>query len=67
MTRTDWLLKFRRCQTMETLEKVYEYLSYTGDPAEEFVMTQAWDHRKAELVAGRLFDRVPKYVWQYVT
>ena len=66
MTRTEWLLKFRRCQTAETLEKVYEYLSYTGDPAEEFAMTQAWDHRKAELAAGRLFDRVPKHVWQYV-
>lgn len=66
MTRIEWLLKFRRYQTLETLEKVYERLSYTADAAEEFVMTQAYDHRKAELVAGKLFDRVPKHVWQYV-
>jgi hemolysin expression modulating protein len=66
MTRNDWLMKFRRCQKAETLEKVYELLSYTVDPADELAMTQAWDHRKAELVAGRLFDRVPKHVWRYV-
>ena len=66
MTRTEWLMKFRRCRNIETLEKVYEHLSYTGDPAEEFAMTQAYDHRKAEFAAGKLFDRVPKHVWQYV-
>jgi hemolysin expression modulating protein len=66
MTRTEWLLKFRRYQYLETLEKVYEHLSYTGDRAEEFAMTQAYDHRKAELAAGKLFDRVPKHVWKYV-
>ncbi|MBP2157417.1 Hha/YmoA family nucleoid-associated regulatory protein [Erwinia rhapontici] len=66
MTRTEWLLKFRRCQTPETLEKVYEHLSYTLDAAEETAMMQAYDHRKAELAAGKLFDRVPKHVWTYV-
>lgn len=66
MTRTEWLLKFRRYQTQETLEKVYEHLSYTRDAAEEPAMTQAYDHRKAELAAGKLFDRVPKHMWQYV-
>ncbi|QZY97656.1 Hha/YmoA family nucleoid-associated regulatory protein [Pantoea dispersa] len=66
MNSTEWLLKFRRYKNLETLEKVYEHLSYTGNPDEEFAMTQAYDHRKAELVAGNLFDRVPKHVWQYV-
>ncbi|KOA71290.1 Hha/YmoA family nucleoid-associated regulatory protein [Pantoea agglomerans] len=66
MTRTEWLLKFRRYQNLETLEKVYEHLSYTGDRKEESAMTQAYDHRKAELAAGKLFDRVPKHVWHYV-
>ncbi|WP_240153481.1 Hha/YmoA family nucleoid-associated regulatory protein [Erwinia amylovora] len=66
MTRTEWLMKFRRCQTIDTLEKVYEHLRYTGDAKEELAMTQAYDHRKAEFAAGKLFDRVPKHVWQYV-
>jgi len=67
MTRSEWLMKFRRCSSAETLEKVFEHLSYKGDPKESDAMTQAYDHRKAELVSGRLFDRVPKHVWRYVT
>lgn len=67
MPRTEWLMKFRRCTSSETLEKVFDRLSYHGDPKEYDAMTQAYDHRKAELVSGKLFDRVPKHVWRYVT
>lgn len=67
MTRTEWLMKFRRCSSPETLEKIFDHLSYNGDPKEYDAMTQAYDHRKAELVSGKLFDRVPKHVWRYVT
>lgn len=66
MTRYQWLLKFRRCRTLDTLEKVYEHLTYTADPAHELLITQAYDHRKAELAAGQLFDRVPGYMWRFV-
>lgn len=66
MTRNEWLFKFRRYQNLETLDKVYEHLSYTGDCLEGLAMTQAYDHRKAELTTGKLYDRVPKHVWQYV-
>ncbi|MBU9819654.1 hypothetical protein J1782_07110 [Rahnella sp. BCC 1045] len=66
MTKDDWLLKFRRCQTPDTLEKVYERLKYAGDPKESLEMTGAYDHRKAEFAAGKLFDRVPAHVWQFV-
>ncbi|WP_064366045.1 Hha/YmoA family nucleoid-associated regulatory protein [Pantoea ananatis] len=66
MTKTDWLMKFRRCHTLATLERVYEHLCYNGDPLEDFAMTQAYDHRKAEFAAGKLFDRVPAHVWKFV-
>lgn len=66
MTRDEWLLKFRRHQSPDTLEKVYEMLKYSGDPADEYAMTCAWDHRRAELATGRLFDRVPMHVWRFV-
>jgi len=51
---------------VETLDKLYEHLYYTVDVSEQYAMTQAWDHRKAELAAGKLFDRVPAHVWRYV-
>ncbi|WP_337013943.1 Hha/YmoA family nucleoid-associated regulatory protein [Pantoea sp. AS142] len=66
MTKTDWLMKFRRCHTLETLETVYENLSYKIPDDEGFAMTQAYDHRKAEFAAGKLFDRVLGYVWRFV-
>lgn len=66
MTKTDLLMRFRRCRSMDTLETVYEHLRYKADSSEEFVITSAYDHRKAELTVGKLFDRVPAYVWKLV-
>ncbi|WNK56331.1 Hha/YmoA family nucleoid-associated regulatory protein [Pantoea agglomerans] len=59
-------MKFRRCHTLKTLETVYENLSYKIPDSEGFAMTLAYDHRKAEFAAGKLFDRVPGYVWRFV-
>ena len=66
MTKTDWLVKFRHCHTLETPETVYENLSYKIPGDEGFAITQAYDHRKAEFAAGKLFDCVPGYVWRFV-
>ncbi|ARF52258.1 Hha/YmoA family nucleoid-associated regulatory protein [Pantoea stewartii] len=67
MTKIDWLMRFRRYRTMGTLETVYEHLKYEGDPKEELAFTAAYDHRKAELTVGKLFDRVPAHVWKLVS
>jgi len=64
--KKDWLMKFRRCRSMDTLETVFEHLKYVGDPREEFAMTSAYDHRKAELTIGIRFDCIPAYVWKLV-
>ena len=56
MTVQDYLLKFRKISSLESLEKLIN-------------MYRAADHRRAELVSGgRLFDlgQVPKSVWHYV-
>ena len=66
MTKTDWLMRFRRCRSIDTLETVYEHLKYKGDSKEEFAINSAYDHRKAELTMGKLFDRVPPHVWKFV-
>ncbi|MGP2446617.1 hemolysin expression modulating protein [Pantoea ananatis] len=66
MTKTDWLMKFRRCRLIDSLETVYEHLKYAGDPKQELAVTSAYDHRKAELTVGKLFDHVPAHVWRFV-
>lgn len=66
MTETDWLMRFRRCRSIDTLETVYEQLKYRSDSKEEFAITSAYDHRKAELTVGKLFDRVSAHIWKLV-
>lgn len=51
---------------MDTLETVYVHIKYKSDLKEEFAITSAYDHRKAELTVGKLFDRVPAHVWKLV-
>lgn len=70
MTVYDYLLKFRKVSTMESLEKLFDHLNYSLTDCQEIIkMYRAADHRRAELVSGgKLFDLgcVPKSVWHYV-
>ena len=70
MTVQDYLLKFRKISSLESLEKLYDHLNYTLTDDQELInMYRADDHRRAELVSGgRLFDlgQVPKSGWNYV-
>ncbi|HBC2886292.1 TPA: transcription modulator YdgT [Citrobacter freundii] len=70
MTVQDYLLKFRKISSLESLEKLFDHLNYTlTDDSDMINMYRAADHRRAELISrGRLFDvgQVPKSVWHYV-
>jgi len=70
MTAQDYLLKFRKVNTSESLETLFDHLNYSlVDSGEIINMYRAADHRRAELVSGgRLFDlgQVPKSLWRYV-
>ncbi|AZI87820.1 transcription modulator YdgT [Kosakonia sp. CCTCC M2018092] len=70
MTVQDYLLKFRKISSLDSLEKLFDHLNYTLTESSEIInMYRAADHRRAELVSGgRLFDIgcVPRSVWRYV-
>ncbi|HEY1845131.1 MAG TPA: transcription modulator YdgT [Buttiauxella sp.] len=70
MTAQDYLLKFRKINSLESLEKLFDHLNYSLTDNHDVVnMYRAADHRRAELVSGgRLYDMgcVPKTVWHYV-
>ncbi|CAI0781639.1 MULTISPECIES: transcription modulator YdgT [Serratia] len=70
MTDTlDYLMTFRKCTSLDSVEKVYDKLNYSLDNDIEISnMYRAADHRRAELVAGKLFDlgKVPKTLWAQV-
>ena len=70
MTVQDYLLKFRKISSLESLEKLFDHLNYTlTDDSDIINMYRAADHRRAELISGgRLFDvgQLPKSVRHYV-
>ncbi|HHQ6624497.1 TPA: hemolysin expression modulator Hha [Serratia fonticola] len=66
MTKIDWIMQLRRCTSIETLEKLIDKNKYelTNDELESFYV--AADHRLAELTMGKLYDKIPATVWQYM-
>ncbi|MBB1584605.1 MULTISPECIES: hemolysin expression modulator Hha [Serratia] len=67
MTKQEYLMRLRRCRTRDTLEKIIEKKNNQALPAAELAeFLAAADHRLAELITGKLFDRVPKGVWSLV-
>ncbi|WON78522.1 transcription modulator YdgT [Serratia sp. UGAL515B_01] len=68
-TTIDYLMTFRKCSSLESLEKVYDKLNYSlVDDKEISNMYRAADHRRAELISGKLFDlgKIPKSLWAQV-
>jgi hemolysin expression modulating protein len=65
-SRQDWLFQLRKCQYRETLEKIIEKNKncLTVDELEAFY--SAADHRLAEIIMNKLFDKVPASVWQHI-
>lgn len=66
MDKKEWLFCLRRCQCIETLEKVIEKNKYGLNQQEMEAFNAAADHRLAELTMNRLFDKVPAAVWTHV-
>nr|WP_241647634.1 MULTISPECIES: Hha/YmoA family nucleoid-associated regulatory protein [Rosenbergiella] len=66
--RNAYIRRFRRCKSLDTLEKVYESMRDRNHIAPENLLAfeSAADHRRAELATGKLWDKVPPHVWQYV-
>lgn len=64
MTKMDFLLRLRRCSKLDTLELVVSHQRerMSREWINEFEL--AADHRRAEIITGKLFDRVPGTVWR---
>ncbi|RWR00691.1 gene expression modulator [[Pantoea] beijingensis] len=66
LTKTDYLMRLRRCRSIDTLERVIEKNKYELSDDELEVFNSAADHRLAELTMNKLYDKVPVSVWKYV-
>ncbi|SES87003.1 hemolysin expression modulator Hha [Thorsellia anophelis] len=66
MNKHDYLLKLRKCTSIETLDRVIEKNKYELTAEELEVFYSAADHRLAELTMNKLYDKIPSTVWQHV-
>ena len=66
MTKTDYLMRLRKCTTIDTLERVIEKNKYELSNDELELFYSAADHRLAELTMNKLYDKIPSSVWQHV-
>ena len=66
MTKTDYLMRLRKCTTIDTLERVIEKNKYELSDDELELFYSAADHRLAELTINKLYDKIPTAVWKFV-
>ncbi|MGP1939038.1 MAG: hemolysin expression modulator Hha [Arsenophonus sp. ET-DL9-MAG3] len=66
MTKIDYLMRLRKCKTIETLERIIEKNKYELPESELELFYSAADHRLAELTMNKLYDKIPSSVWKYV-
>ncbi|QHP82859.1 hemolysin expression modulator Hha (plasmid) [Pectobacterium odoriferum] len=66
MTKTDWILRLRRCTRLDTLEKIIEKNRYALSANDLEIFNSAADHRLAELTMNKLYDKIPATVWQHI-
>lgn len=59
-----YLMKFRKCSSEDTLERVFERLRDKLTGHELDAMMSASDHRRAELRHKQLWDKVPASAWR---
>lgn len=66
MTKVDWLMKLRRCTSLDTLEKVIDRNRYLLSEDNLELFNSAADHRLAEITMNKLYDKIPPSVWKHV-
>jgi hemolysin expression modulating protein len=66
MTRSEYLMRFRRCRKLITLETVYDHMKETVKEGDMMAFESAADHRRAEIIHGKLWDKIPLSAWANV-
>lgn len=69
--REYYLLKFRKCSTTETLDRVFERiqdkLNEEGGEINKITsLSGAYDHRRAEIYMRKMNDKIPASVWRLI-
>lgn len=66
MNRIDYLYKFRKCLKLDSVERLYEHMRDKIPDCDQLAFIGAYDHRKAEIIFGTVWDKVPQQAWGMV-
>ena len=66
LTKIDYLMRLRRCQSIDTLERVIEKNKYELSDNELAVFYSAADNSNNEMKMNKLYDKIPTSVWKFV-
>lgn len=63
-SKQEYLYLLRKFTKLETLEKIIHHKELTLDENELVKFYGACDHRRIEIITGKLFDKIPKELWK---
>lgn len=67
MKKNDFLMQFRRCQKKRNF-RIYDLSKSKKIPSEQIeAFWSAADHRLAEITMGKIFTRIPKPAWTWMS
>lgn len=66
LTQTDYLYLLRRQSSIDTIDKIVERNESRLSSHQIGLLYGAADHRKVEIITGKLFDKVPKECWKLI-
>lgn len=66
MNKKEWLLKLRKVKMLTSLDRVISLNENILSDRELIIFYSAADHKYAEIVTNKYFDKVPKDVWRLV-
>lgn len=66
LTKIDYLMRLRRCQIIDTLERVIEKNKYELLDNELVVFYLVVDYCFVELIMNKLYDKIFFLVWKFI-
>lgn len=64
MSKMDYLYLLRKFTKIETLEKIISHKELVLNEDQLCMFYSAADHRRVEIISGKLFDKVPAEAWK---
>lgn len=66
LTQRDYLFMLRKFSKIDNLDAIVAHKENTLNQDQLALLYGAADHRRVEILSGRLFDKIPKEYWHLI-